>query len=405
MEQDGADLIVFVVGSWVFFDHHFGCERSPRSRGSLWPIRPGGQRQHRCSAAGALCAPGDGQLPFFLSGTIDDGENSAPSGNNRAAWVRRTLRNRRIATIGGKCMMMYQTGQRVDWKAVFGVDFPQHDAVQVFTEMDKVDEPKHAGSSRVPGAGGHGALAVGYRRADLRGRDSETGQAVSGFPRMQELYGIDVFANKCMPRCRMKATAFGYAGCLATCMLNDAGIMIACEADLPAALSMYILRLLSGQAVFRRYRPVNKPDKRITFFNCGTAPISMADRNKEVSLWPNPSILSDEAVPDEYFINHMKGACIHFDLEEGREVTLLRIGGNGDTLRFHVANGRTSRRDVQPEEVLGHRYPGFGLEFQEDVDLFLNNCTGHHYVLSWGDHAEELRHLAHILGIKYVYNR
>ena len=41
----------------------------------------------------------------------------------------------------------------------------------------------------------------------------------------------------------------------------------------------------------------------------------------------------------------------------------------------------------------------------EELDLFLNNSTGHHYVLAWGDHSSELRYLAQMLGVKYVYNQ
>jgi L-fucose isomerase-like protein len=59
---------------------------------------------------------------------------------------------------------------------------------------------------------------------------------------------------------------------------------------------------------------------------------------------------------------------------------------------------------VEPDEIIGNRWPGFGLTFQEDASLFLNNATGHHYSIVFGNYVEELRHLARILGIKFVYN-
>jgi L-fucose isomerase-like protein len=410
MESEDVDCILFAIGSWVFSSHVISAINEIHVPACLLGLSD----QIANGSIGAALQmryvlEEMDRLPFFLSGTIEDPDNlRAVRQQLRAAWVKRTLRNRRIATIGGKPMMMYQTQvNEFDWKAVFGVDFPQYDAVHVFAEMQKVDE----GEARQ-------VEKEFLARVDNVNWQLDTGERIYeeavlaqaklylGFRRLQQLYDIDVFANKCMPEMSHEGYGFGYAACLATCMLNDAGIPVACEADLPAALSMYILRLLSGQPVFfADIARVNKPDKRITFFNCGTAPISMADRKKQVSLWPNPSVLSDEAVPDEYFVNHMKGACIHFDLEEGREVTILRIGGNGSTLRFHVANARTGRRDVQPEEVLGTRYPGFGLEFREDVDLFLNNTTGHHYVLAWGDHSQELKYLAQMLGVQYVHNQ
>jgi L-fucose isomerase-like protein len=183
------------------------------------------------------------------------------------------------------------------------------------------------------------------------------------------------------------------------------GITVACEADVPAGLSMYILRLLTGKpAFFADIARLNKPAKKITFFNCGTAPYSMADREKGVSLWPIPSNISDEAVPDEYFVKHMRGSSINFELPVGREITMLRVGGNGDTLRFHVATATTSQREVEEGDVLGERWPGFGLTFKGDLDQLLRNTTGHHYSIAFGNHVKELRTLAKLLGIKFVYN-
>ena len=223
------------------------------------------------------------------------------------------------------------------------------------------------------------------------------------FKRLQKLYGIDVFANKCMPEMSAIPYGYGYAGCLATCMLNEAGIMTACEADVPAALSMYILHLLTGRPVFfADIARLNKPGKQITFFNCGTAPMSLADPKKGVELWPIPGNIADEAVPEEYFINKMKGLTVKFDLENDREVTLLRIGGNDETLRIHAALADTCPREVEPDEVIGNRWPGFGIRVRGDIQTFLEHTVGHHYSLSFGNHVEELRQLARIYGIQFV---
>ncbi len=114
-----------------------------------------------------------------------------------------------------------------------------------------------------------------------------------GFKRLQALYDVDVFANKCMPEMSLGEYGFGYAGCLATCMLNEADITTACEADVPAGLSMYILRLLSGGPVFfADIARLTKARKEIAFFNCGTAPISLADRHRAL-----PSGLSSAISP------------------------------------------------------------------------------------------------------------
>lgn len=101
----------------------------------------------------------------------------------------------------------------------------------------------------------------------------------------------------------------------------------------------------------------------------------------------------------------MKGATVKFELELDKEITILRIGGNEATLRFHVAPATTCQREVDPEEVLGQRWPGFALKFSGDVDRFLRNTLGHHYSLAFGDLSEELKYLADMLGVQYVLDR
>jgi L-fucose isomerase-like protein len=169
---------------------------------------------------------------------------------------------------------------------------------------------------------------------------------------------------------------------------------------------MYILYLLTGKpAFFADIARLDKPAKQITFFNCGTAPASMADAAKGVTLWPIPKLIADEAVPEEYFGRSMKGATVKFELELNKVVTILRIGGNEATLRFHVASATTCQREVDPLEVLGQRWPGFALQLCGDMDRFLRNTLGHHYSLAFGDLTEELGYLTSMLGVQYVLDR
>jgi L-fucose isomerase-like protein len=153
---------------------------------------------------------------------------------------------------------MYQTQvNEYSWKRTFGIDFPQYDTAQVFKEMEKVDD----GEARKVEKDFLSKVDKVHWEADNGDRmekDAIFTQAKMflAFQRMKKLYDIDVFANKCMPEMSAIPYGYGYAGCLATCMLNEAGTMIACEADVPAALSMYILHLLSdGQKVFSRTSP------------------------------------------------------------------------------------------------------------------------------------------------------
>ena len=227
------------------------------------------------------------------------------------------------------------------------------------------------------------------------------------FKRMKELYQIDVFANKCMPEMSAIPYGYGYAACLATSMLNEEGIMTACEADVPAAISMYVLNLITGgqKVFFADIARLHKDENAVTFFNCGTAPVSMADYDQGVELWPIAGNIADDALPTEYCCGKMNGACIKLDLKPDQKVTILRIGGNDDTLRMHIATARTVKRAAEPGEMCSERWPGFGLEFKNDRKEFLKHTVGHHYSLVFGDWSRELTYLADILKIESVYDQ
>ena len=127
MESEKADIVVMIVGTWVFSSH-------------------------------VISAVNDLNVPFVLFGMSEEVANgnfgaslqiryvleemrknfmyiygSAREEANidkilkyaNAAYVVHKIRNKKIATIGGKCMMMYQTQvNEFSWKQTFGIDFP-----------------------------------------------------------------------------------------------------------------------------------------------------------------------------------------------------------------------------------------------------------------------------------------
>jgi L-fucose isomerase-like protein len=405
----GADALVYVLGSWVYSSLVITSVNDLQVPFVVYGISDqiaNGNLGISLQIKYVLQEMGKNFL--YLCGKVDEVENYATIRRFlTAAWASKMLRNKKIATIGGKCMMMYQTQvNEFDWKKVFGVDFPQYDTVQVLHETKNVDEQE---AKQIADNFLAKFDKVNWKVSEIEefNYDAVLFQAklFLAFKRMKKLYGIEIFANKCMPE--LVSSVYGYSSgaCLATCMLNEDGIMTACEADVPAGLSMYILHLLSNEKVF--FADISKLDKEkklISFFNCGTAPISLADKKKGMSLWPIPRLVADEAIPYEYWTGKMQGASINFEMENGRTITLLRIGGNGDTLRFHAARAVTAPRDVREGEEQGIRWPGFGAVLKNDTMLFLRNTTGHHYSIVYGDWIDELRFLAQILGIKFVFD-
>lgn len=411
MEREGVDVLVLVVGTWIFSSHVISVAQAIHTPFVLYGLSDQIANGNFGASLQIRYVLQEMKKRFlYLYGPIDSPENLTDIIRYaKAAWVKNQIQNKKIATIGGKCMMMYQTQvNEFSWKNTFGVDFPQYDAVQVFKEMEKIPD-----SEAQPVADAFlqqfDRVVWNVPSGEYIGEDVFLSQAKMflAFKKLKEMYGIEVFANKCMPEMATQVYGYRYAACAATCMLNEAGIPTACEADLPAALSMLILTKLTGQKVFFADIARLSGDRtRLTFFNCGTAPLSLADRDQPVELWPTPDATADEGVADEYMLHgedKRRGACVRFDLKNDELVTILRVGGNDDTLRFHAANAYTCKREVDPNEALGQRWPGFGLRFQGDIDRFLQNTVGHHYVLVKGDWHRELEYLAGLFGAKFVY--
>lgn len=412
MENNGADTIVFIVGTWIFSSHIISAVNDLKIPFVLYGLSDEvANGNFGASIQIRYVLQEMGKKCLYIYGQKRDEINIQKILKYlRASWTKNSIRNAKIATIGGKCMMMYQTQvNEFSWKETFGVDFPQYDAVQVFTEMKNISDEEAQ------------PIADDFVKNFDRvvWKHEETGETIAqdailsqskmflAFKRLAKMYNIRVFANKCMPEMASPVYGYKYAACMATSMLNESGLLTACEADLPAATTMLILNTLSGKMVFfADIARLSADRERLTFFNCGTAPYSLADRNQPVELWPTPDATADEGVPNEYLTegaDKERGACVRFDLENGRKVTIMRIGGNNQTLRFHVATAETCPREVGEGEVFGQRWPGFGLKFKGNIDEFLQNTVGHHYVLVDGDYVEELRYLADMYKVGFHF--
>lgn len=254
MEYEGVDLIVLVVGTWIYSSVVITTANDLHTPFILYGLSDKIANGNLGAAIPIRYVLQEiGKKFLYLAGpTLDEENMTAILKSVKAASVKRQLRNKKIATIGGKPMMMYQTQvNEFNWKGIFGVDFPHYDTAQIFTEMKKIDEDE---AKKVAEDFLSKVKKVCWKldTGEMIFDDAIINQArmFLAFKRLKEMNGIDVFANKCHPEMANVEYGCGYAGCVATAMLNDAGIITACEADLPAALSMYILYLVTGKPAF-----------------------------------------------------------------------------------------------------------------------------------------------------------
>ena len=199
--------------------------------------------------------------------------------------------------------------------------------------------------------------------------------------------GIGALASRCWPDL---FTEFGTPVCTVLSLLNDENVAAACEADLYGALSMWIGRELSGEAVFFG-DPValDEEENTLTFWHCGMAACSLArkDTGAAVGVHPNRKI----------------GPAMDFGCEAFPDATVFRIGREPDgTFRFFIAEGCVLDKPKQ--------FIGTSLVVRTDADsrkLVEDSVAAGfepHFAVIRGRHAATLKALAGLYGFKvYQY--
>jgi hypothetical protein len=165
--------------------------------------------------------------------------------------------------------------------------------------------------------------------------------------------------------------------CLALSALNDSASAIgACEGDLDAALTLFLLKAMGADFVWIA-NPIFHPDHTIDLAHC-TA----------------PTCACGKALPYKLMRHHEsgKGVSPEVELPGGEVASAVRIGIQAGRIVCHV--GRTER---QPKLPACHTQVRLHVESTPRV---LETLPGTHLVLSYGDFARRMTLAAEALGLE-----
>ena len=192
---------------------------------------------------------------------------------------------------------------------------------------------------------------------------------------------IGALASRCWPDF---FTAFGTPVCTVLSLLNDDGVVTACEADIYGALSMWVGRFLSGEPVFFG-DPVSldEGENTLTFWHCGAAACSLARRDTGAVVGVHP--------------NRKIGPAMDFGCEAYPEATVFRIGREPDgSFRFFLSEGAVLDKPKQ--------FTGTSLVVRLDtpcrtvVERSVKDGFEPHFAVIRGRHAAALTALAEMYG-------
>ena len=219
---------------------------------------------------------------------------------------------------------------------------------------------------------------------DMKGAETVTDQvgiqqSIPGALKIYEALKTIVESNHLQGftlRCFDLLTTVKNTGCLALAKLNAEGYVAGCEGDVPAMLSMMIVRSLLGFSGFQANPAhINPETGEMLFAHC-TIPLDM--------------------VMEYEFDTHFEsgiGVGIRGFMKEG-PVTIFKV--SGDLSRYFVAEGLLTHNQAKPD--LCRTQQVIQLSDKSQTAYFLTNPIGNHHIIMPGYHRDLITALLHSLG-------
>ena len=223
------------------------------------------------------------------------------------------------------------------------------------------------------------ALLEAIEKKDERAMDasSERAEIQQALPGAQRIYEAlkdiigDYRLNGFTLRCFDLLTAVKNTGCLALAKLNAEGYVAGCEGDVPAMLSMMIVRSLLGISGFQANpSSINPETGEMVFAHC-TIPLDMVEKYEY----------------DTHFESGI-GVGIRGFMKEG-PVTIFKV--SGDLSRHFVAEGHLVNNQSKPD--LCRTQQVIKLYDKSQTGYFLKNPIGNHHIIVPGHHKELIENI------------
>lgn len=315
-----------------------------------------------------------------------------------AVKTREALKGETFGCIGGRSLgIATGTANPAQWEDIFGVDVEHIDQLELVTRADKIDEAKIEETIS--------AIKKRYGAVQFsdEGRFSESHlrKMVASYYAAKSIvkdYELDFCGIKCQTE-----LSNGYClQCLTVQMLNDPydmdgrkePVACSCEADADGALSMQILKHISGGRPTALQDIASISKDGFVLANCGSMASYFAglsddsDKNlAEVNLMPHGFGLAG-------------GAATQFVVEEG-EFTYMRLFREKDQYCMGILKGQTEKKPREELINFSPYRPTAFVNHKLDVDYFMKTFCSNHLHCVLGDYVEELIEFCELMRIKY----
>ncbi len=384
LKQNDIDLLVLFFCTWVAEEIPLGIARDLRDVPLLlWALPYLDRTIPMPSPMTGLTATGCNIRRMGKSFAHTIGEANADqihqvARSARVAAVVRNLRKARFGIIGSQCPGMIDTGcDEALLQECLGVTTIRGDIDRLLHEA-RESSPEEATELATSLVARVGASDVPVSKV------ADQYRLMLGMKSIVATSRLDGFAVRCWPELRdqHKTTI-----CLTLSEMTEAGVPTACEADLTALVTSYILTEIAGQPSYSlEVTGYLESEQALQLAHCGSAPLSMA---------VDPSAATVRG--------HMRtgaGALIEFGFKPGTITIAKLLRPAGDGLTMFIGRG-----DVVPTEadvrgsVATVRVEPSPARF---VDAMLREAVEHHLVVVYGDWTADLLQFCEFAKIKVI---
>jgi L-fucose isomerase len=378
----GARCIIIQLGTWVFTPTVVDTVRSLDIPFGIWA--EDNPQSFSLTAGGIVHGSLDEmgiRHRFFYGSPESEKLVSEIASFVNAASAAHTLRTGRLCMIGGRVMGMYTTmADIVQLKEVFGVEVEHMDAVRLYIAAEQAP----AGEVRST------RKWIGETFGKIHVPEDMLERSIRLYLAMRDALkqeGYSIAAVKCQDE--MINT---YASsCLAASLLNDQGVTVSCETDLNAALTMQLLRSLSGStALFGDVNHLDLDGKVLRVVNCGSMPTLMASSRKEVDLGRQYE-----------YMGKAGGATTVLSVKES-PVTLARLSRVQGRFVMLAAEGAAQEVDRDRLKEAREFWPQAFVKLDGDMGRLIQNIRSNHIHLCFGKVLQDLKEFCAMKDIELI---
>lgn len=350
------------------------------------------------AAAGTLAQLNKKHLRLF--GDISDDEIlSQVESFARAAYCITELRGQVYGIVGGRSMGMYTAVPCLaKWQRDFGIDIEHIDQLEIVRLAEEIEEGKV-----------NKALKWLEQNVGNISYDDDKLTKEKLKTQIRHYYATKEIIEKnhldfIGVKCHEEMSSNYCTECLSAAFINDPydfdgykePIVYACEADSDGALTMQVLKLITGSpTLFMDLRHYDEKNRLYVYCNCGSQATYFADASDDF----RKNLAKVSLEPADYYFK-AGGAHVQYMAKEG-PMTLARFMRNGDDYWLAIIKANAVEVDRELMKETTYAWPHLYIKIKTTPQKLFAEYSSNHCHGVYGDWTDELLNFCYYKDIPY----